>query len=175
MPLLFLIHVVYIYIYLPQESLRQGGTPRAHQPPFSLHCTTSLEKPVLLNVLRAQPFREGPAQAEAEQSQFTLRFSLCPSGFGLITKELRFFFAIFLVSFQDAAYHPPAFAIAFVTLRYEEIKALLALVLEQGRGGEGAARAGRARSFCRDLGNTRRGKQKQALTSAQSVIRRWDQ
>ena len=71
---------------------------------------------LLLNVLRAQPFREGPAQAEAEQSQFTLCFCLYHSGFGLITKECAFF-AIFLVSFQDAAYYPPAFAIAFITLR----------------------------------------------------------
>lgn len=69
-----------------------------------------------------------------------LRFCLHPSGFGLITKE-HSFFAIFLVSFQDAAYHPPAFAIAFIILRYEEIKPLLALVLERGHGGEGAARA----------------------------------
>lgn len=27
LPLLFLIHVVYIFIYIPQESQRQGGTP----------------------------------------------------------------------------------------------------------------------------------------------------
>lgn len=84
---------------------------------------------MLLNVVRTQPFWEGPAQAEAEQSQLMLRFCLHPSGFGLITKE-HSFFAIFLVSFQDAAYHPPAFAIAFIILRYEEIKPLLALVLE---------------------------------------------
>jgi len=133
--------VDYVYKYLLQESLRWGrGTPRAHQPPCFLRCPTSLKKLLLLNVLRAQPFREGPAQAEAEQSQFTLRFCLCPSGFKLITKEL-FFSAICFVSFQDAACHPPAFAIAFVTLRYEEIKPLLALGLERGRGVEGAARA----------------------------------
>lgn len=50
-----------------------------------------------------------------------LRFCLYPSGFGLIAKKLLLFLLVFLVSFQDAAYHPPAFAIGFITLRYEEI------------------------------------------------------
>lgn len=69
-----------------------------------------------------------------------LRFCLHPSGFGLITEE-RTFFAIFLVSFQDAAYHPPTFAIAFIILRYEEMKPLLALVPQCRHGREGATRA----------------------------------
>lgn len=75
-PLFFLIRVVYVSLCLPQESLRQGGTSRARQPSFFLCCTTSLEKPLLLNALSAQPFREGPAQAEGGQSHFTLSFCL---------------------------------------------------------------------------------------------------
>lgn len=111
-PLFCLIRVVSISMSLPQESLRQGGVPGAHQPPFLLHCTTSLEKPLLPNALGAQPFGKVPLRLRQSRAN-SHRSSVC---LPVITREVWGFFSTFFGFFPGCCLLPPCICRSFCDL-----------------------------------------------------------
>lgn len=110
--LFFLIRVVYISMSPPQESLRQGETPGAHQPPFFLRCTTSLEKLLLPNVLGAQPFGKVPLRLRQSRANSHRAFVCLP----VITKEVWVFFFYLSGFFPGCCLPPPCICHSFCDL-----------------------------------------------------------